>query len=94
MEMAVSLLFSWLKGLEVFNVVRKQYSFKAKSSHLLLGLIKTSHNIKLTHIFQCNEIHLSLNIMNGTFLEYIETNASLTSLRILHCGIRTANSFA
>lgn len=68
MEMALCFPFIFLvERSRGFQCSEKTVLIKAKSSHLLLNLIKTSHNIKLTHIFQCNEIYLSLNIINGTF---------------------------
>lgn len=72
MEMAFCYPFIFLvERSRGFQCSEKTVLIKAKSSHLLLSLIRASRNIKLTHIFQCNEIHLSLNIMNVTFLEYI-----------------------
>lgn len=39
-----------------FQCREKTVLFKAKSSHLLVRLIRENHNINLIHILQCNEI--------------------------------------
>lgn len=54
-----------------FQFSEKTVLFEAKSSHLLVSLIGENCNVNLFMSFGAIKSHLSLNIMNGTFLDNI-----------------------
>lgn len=67
-----NLLFSWLKDVEVFNLVLwyKTVLFKANSSHLLVSLVRGNHSKDLILLFKGNEIPRVLEFYEWYFLEY------------------------